>query len=89
MLVCGDWNLTPWSRWFDELSRAGLQGPNGRTSLTPTWPARLGWLGIPIDHCLATAGLDVMSKQVGTSRGSDHRPIIVEIKAASEQLLAE
>lgn len=88
-LVCGDWNLTPWSRWFNVLAEAGLHGPAGRSALSPTWPASLGWFGIPIDHCLATAGLTVMSKTRGRPRGSDHRPIVVKIGVTDEPVSAE
>ena len=78
-VACGDWNMTPWSSWYRELRAAGLHDGDVGNRLLPTWPARLGWLGIPIDHCLATGDVGIVSKLVGPRLGSDHRPVLVGI----------
>ncbi len=78
-VACGDWNMTPWSRWYRTLEASGLHDGDAGNRLLPTWPTRLGWLGIPIDHCFATGDLRIVSKRVGPPLGSDHRPILVGI----------
>jgi len=78
-VACGDWNMTPWSRWYRTLEAAGLHDGDPGNRLLPTWPTRLRWLGIPIDHCLASGDVRIVSKRVGPPLGSDHRPILVGI----------
>jgi len=78
-VACGDWNMTPWSAWYRKLRAAGLHDGDTGNRLLPTWPARLGWLGIPIDHCLASRDVHIVSKHLGPRLGSDHRPILVGI----------
>jgi endonuclease/exonuclease/phosphatase (EEP) superfamily protein YafD len=78
-LVVGDLNATPWSSAFASLEDHGLRraGP-----LWPTWPSvGDGWIGIPIDHLLASAHWRVRSAQIGPELGSDHRPIAVRLVA--------
>ena len=79
LLVCGDWNLTPWSGWYRHVLSFGLRDGRLRERLTPTWPARLALLGIPIDHCLASPETVIASKRIGPALGSDHRPIVVRL----------
>lgn len=78
-VACGDWNMTPWSRWYRKLDDAGLHDGRFANRLLPTWPASLGWLGIPIDHCFTAGDSAVAAKTVGPPLGSDHRPISVAI----------
>lgn len=92
VVVLGDLNETPWGRAMRELlhstdlgsARAG-QGRNA------TWPTTLPWLGwptpsllmIPIDHCLVSPDLDVVHFEAGPDLGSDHLPIVVELRVPS------
>ena len=78
-VVCGDWNLTPWSGQYQKLIDAGLDHGRPGDQIKATWPSALGWAGIPIDHCFASNGAAIRSKLIGPNVGSDHRPILVEI----------
>lgn len=80
VLVVGDLNCTPWSPRFRTLLRDGALRDSGEGhGYAPTWPARLSWLGIPLDHCLYGAGLRVVARRVGAPTGSDHRPLVVDL----------
>ena len=81
IVVCGDWNTTPWSGWYRQMSEAGLSSGAAAARFFPTWPAAIGWLGIPIDHCFTTGNLGIDGKRIGPSAGSDHRPISVSVDA--------
>jgi endonuclease/exonuclease/phosphatase (EEP) superfamily protein YafD len=72
IIVAGDFNATPFTPVFKDFLRLAnvslLQSP------VSTYPAILGWLGIPIDHFLVR---DVQLTDVEAlfSIGSDHRPL--------------
>ncbi len=79
-LVVGDLNCSPWSPHFRALLRDGRLRDSGEgRGLQATWPARLGFFGIPIDHVLYGAGLQVLERRLGPRVGSDHRPLIVDV----------
>lgn len=72
VVVAGDFNASPFTPVFkDFMQRANLSSMHTPVS---TFPAMLGWLGIPIDHILVR---DVQVKDVEAlaSIGSDHRPL--------------
>ena len=79
VIVAGDFNSTPVGRSFREFARAS----GFRTSAWPvpaTWPAdapRL--LGVSIDHVWVSPGVSILSRRVGPSFNSDHRPVVVEL----------
>jgi endonuclease/exonuclease/phosphatase (EEP) superfamily protein YafD len=81
-LVIGDLNATPWSHGM-KLIQAG--GTLGYRSVQPPWAPT--WYGskamaIPIDHALATAPLVIESRSVGPDLGSDHRPLLIDLRWA-------
>jgi len=76
LVVSGDLNTTPWSHVFTDFVKAG--GFVEREVL-PTWPAGLGALGIPIDHVLGR-GLNIEAIGAGPRLGSDHRPLVADIR---------
>ncbi len=79
-LVVGDLNCSPWSPHFRALLRDGRLRDSGEgRGLQATWPARLRFFGIPIDHVLYGAGLQVLERRLGPRVGSDHRPLIVDV----------
>ncbi len=83
LLLAGDFNVTPWSPWFRRLLRAsGLRDSARGYGWQPTWPAGLPWLWLPLDHCLYTTNLVIVSRQVGPAIGSDHYPLIVDFALA-------
>jgi endonuclease/exonuclease/phosphatase (EEP) superfamily protein YafD len=77
MLVVGDLNATPWSSAFAGLDHAGLRRSS---DLRPTWPsAGRGWIGIPIDHVLASPHWARLSSAAGPDLASDHRPLLTSV----------
>ncbi len=83
-VVCGDLNATPWSPIFDRvLEVGGLADTRRGFGVQASWPSPLGPLGIPIDHCLTTAGLVAVDRRIGPALGSDHRPVIVTLARAA------
>ena len=85
VLLAGDFNLTPWSPYFsDLLAASGLRDSRRGFGIQATWPAGRGPMRIPIDHCLASAGIRIVDRRVGADTGSDHLPIIVDFALSGE-----
>lgn len=79
-LVAGDLNATAWSSALHLAADGGLRRATG---LRSTWPARWGgYFGIPIDHVLGSAEWQVVETRQGPDIGSDHAPILVELRLA-------
>ncbi|MFO1070001.1 MAG: endonuclease/exonuclease/phosphatase family protein [Geminicoccaceae bacterium] len=78
-LLVGDFNAVPWGAVGSILRRgSGLEPASGATG---SWPSPLpGALRIPIDLALASPDLAGSVRRVGPWLGSDHRPIMVELK---------
>lgn len=79
VLVLGDFNATPWSAPMRGLTSGRLGYRSHDPPWTPTWMPRTPF-AIPIDHVLATAPLLVARRDVGPDVGSDHRPVLVELR---------
>lgn len=79
-ILVGDLNTTPWSQTFTQLTTvAGLRDSSLGRGITPTWPRQVWFFGVPIDHCLISPEIEVASRTVGTSVGSDHYPLFLEL----------
>ena len=82
--ICiGDFNTTMWSRYFkDFIAQSGMISVREGFGVLPTWPTFLGpkWMMLPIDHCLVSHDIRVVSATVGSRMGSDHLPLIVELE---------
>ncbi len=84
-VLLGDLNLTSWSPVFDDLLAAsGLVDSRRGFGLQATWPTWFWPLSIAIDHCLVSGGLRVVDRRVGPEVGSDHRPIVVDLRFTGE-----
>lgn len=81
-LVCGDFNTPPWSGPMRTLLRtAHLSDSHRGHGLEITWPT-WGWpLGVPIDNCLLSPGLALVTRTRGPNVGSDHYPLRVRLTA--------
>ena len=86
VLVAGDFNTATWSPFFrDFVTSAGLVDAGGGSL---AWPTRqplllapyLSFLGSPVDHVLVSPGVAVLRYGVGPDIGSDHLPIIAEVR---------
>lgn len=76
----GDLNISPFSPHFQALLRdGGLRSAAAGRGWQPTWPTMFPPLGIQIDHALVSPEVRVQDFRRGTSNGSDHRPIIVDV----------
>lgn len=80
LLVCGDFNLTPYSPYFSDFVRAA-DLDDVRKGQAPgfSWPSTMPLLGIPIDHCFLRAPLAVKSVERLERMGSDHYPVLVSL----------
>lgn len=85
VVIAGDFNFTTRSSLHQAMLRLGLTdaqeiGGSGRGA---TWP-RLGLLrflpGIALDHVYLGNGIRATSCRVGDDFGSDHRPLIVDVR---------
>ena len=85
-IFTGDFNLTPWSpRFQDVTASAGVTDGARGFGAGPTWcqlPTPLG--GIKIDHFLISEDIFVSRLRVGPDLGSDHRPVIADLKIGSK-----
>jgi endonuclease/exonuclease/phosphatase (EEP) superfamily protein YafD len=81
LVVIGDLNTTSWSWIFpDLLKRSQLRDSRWGFGVQPSWDADLGLPVVPIDHCLVSPGISVVNRQIGPYVGSDHRPLIVDLR---------
>lgn len=82
VVVLGDLNLTPDAPAFGRLIEAsGLRDAVDARRWRPTWQAGFWPLALRIDHVLVSTELCVEHADVGESIGSDHRPVIAELRA--------
>jgi endonuclease/exonuclease/phosphatase (EEP) superfamily protein YafD len=84
-LVCGDLNTPPWSGPLRQLMRdAHLSDSHRGYGFESSWPTWAWPLRVPIDNCLVSSGLAVVARSRGPNVGSDHFPLIVELRAARQ-----
>jgi endonuclease/exonuclease/phosphatase (EEP) superfamily protein YafD len=81
LVVLGDFNVTPWSPHFvNMLASSGLKDCSLGQGLLPTWPSQARFVGIRIDHCLASAHWRTVDAWTGPHVYSDHRPMGVALE---------
>jgi endonuclease/exonuclease/phosphatase (EEP) superfamily protein YafD len=81
-ILVGDLNTSLWSPDYAQVIRqTGLYNARQGFGLAPTWPAFMPWplLMIPIDHCLVSPDIRVLTMKTGRNIGSDHLPLIVDL----------
>ena len=77
----GDLNISPFSPHFRKLLLDGrLRSAAAGRGWLPTWPAPFPPLGLQIDHALVSPEVQVERFRRGPSIGSDHLPIVVELR---------
>lgn len=81
-LLIGDLNTSIWSPYFTELiENSGLQDVRKGKGIYPSWHSFLPiFMRIPIDHCLVSETIEVENIELGNFTGSDHYPLIVDLK---------
>lgn len=81
VLVAGDFNLTPWSPYFERFAaNSRLSDCAIGQGLVGSWPAQFMPVRIRIDHCFASEHWRVQRVEVGPVLGSDHLPVIVDLE---------
>ena len=81
VVVVGDLNVTPFSPLFsDLLAQGGLRDSMLGQGLQPSWLSRLAVLGLTLDHVLTGPGIAVIERKRGREFGSDHAPVIVDLR---------
>lgn len=79
VILLGDLNVTPWNHNFRRLvERSGLVDSSRGHGFQPSWPSNNTLLFIPLDRCLHSSDIAVVSRVVGPDVGSDHYPLTVE-----------
>ena len=81
LIVAGDFNTTPWSPHFrDLIAASGLRNAAEGHGLIATWPRQFWPVRVPIDHVLIRGPFAVQSMTRGPSIGSDHFPVIADLR---------
>lgn len=81
VVLLGDLNTTPWSPIFAEALEVGrLRDSALGFPLSATWFSRNPLFGLPIDHVLLGRGMEAVGRRVGPDLGSDHLPLIAELR---------
>jgi endonuclease/exonuclease/phosphatase (EEP) superfamily protein YafD len=80
LLICGDFNLTPYSPYFTDFeSTSGLSDTRRGQGFGISWPSTLPLLGVPIDHCFVRGRLTAAGIETMDQLGSDHYPVRVQL----------
>ena len=81
-LVAGDFNASPYNRWFGQIEGLGLREASEALgqSWTTTWPNGEHFLPpLRLDHVFTDPQLVPLDGSIGTGHGSDHRPLLVDL----------
>lgn len=80
LIVMGDFNAAPWAYTHRLLSaRAGVRDVRAPGDWRKTfWP--VPFFGLPLDHLLLSPEWEVVSVAYGPASGSDHLPLIAEVR---------
>ncbi len=79
-VVVGDFNLTPWSPYFQKfIADSGLRDARTPRRFDHTWPVTFdnANIGLAIDHSFAHPSLPLVKRTIGPDLGSDHMPVTV------------
>ena len=79
-MVVGDFNLTPWSPYFQKfIADSGLRDARTPRRFDHTWPVTFdnANIGLAIDHSFAHPSLPLVKRIIGPDLGSDHLPVTV------------
>ena len=79
-VVVGDFNLTPWSPYFQKfIADSGLRDARTPRRFEHSWPVTFNnaHIGLAIDHSFAHPSLPLVKRIIGPDLGSDHMPVTV------------
>ncbi|ESQ73932.1 endonuclease/exonuclease/phosphatase family protein [Asticcacaulis sp. AC402] len=84
LILVGDFNTSPSASGMDDFM--GQTGLHQAPALRGTWPSFLpSLLRVGIDNILASPDRVLSRRQVGGFTGSDHRPVVVDIRLARKK----
>ncbi len=79
-IMMGDFNTVPWEPWFlDFLQHTKLKSTLKDHGYRITWPTKISYVGIPMDHILVSKGVEYRQLKIGPYVGSDHFPISINL----------
>ncbi len=83
-MVLGDLNAVPWSAALHDVEHdARLSSSSDGFGLQASWPASLGFFGVPIDQLLYSRDLTVTDRRTRAGFGpSSHRSVWVTLAFA-------
>jgi endonuclease/exonuclease/phosphatase (EEP) superfamily protein YafD len=89
LVVVGDFNATQYSKVYEQLTADRLRSAHqdrGRGYAIP-WPNGQYWVPslIRIDQALLSPEVECLGIKEGEGRGSDHKPLIVDVKIRSDR----
>ena len=80
VIVAGDFNMSIWSPYYTKfVKETHLKDARTGFGLVPTWPTHMPLVMIPIDHFLVSSNVKILNFQTGTSIGSDHLPLVLDV----------
>jgi endonuclease/exonuclease/phosphatase (EEP) superfamily protein YafD len=82
VILGGDLNVTQHAAWYRQLVRGSVRGAHEQCGrgLATTWPnGRFPVPSIRLDHLFLSLDLVCVSMTEGEGRGSDHRPLLLEL----------
>jgi endonuclease/exonuclease/phosphatase (EEP) superfamily protein YafD len=79
VVVIGDFNVSPYSPYNADFVTTSRLRDCSRGH-APTWPTSFAPLWIQIDRCFVSEGVGVVRYQVGPELGSDHYPLIIDVR---------
>jgi endonuclease/exonuclease/phosphatase (EEP) superfamily protein YafD len=86
LIVAGDFNMSIWSPYYSEFIRdTELKDARNGFGLVPTWPTHMPLVMIPIDHFLVSSDVKVLNLNTGSSIGSDHLPLVLDVAFAQRK----
>lgn len=93
VVVCGDFNDTPWSPSFKQFrGDTRLRDARDGFGYQASWPSKLGLVGIPIDHVMASDTIAVVGCETRfTTADSDHAMVttVFQIPPETQAAAAE
>lgn len=90
VIVAGDFNTSPWSPHFhDLLAETGLRHAAAGHGWIATWPSWFWPARVPIDHILIRGSVAAAAVKRGPFVGSDHYPVLAELRLAASRPASE